>query len=248
MARPIGIAAVDAGSNAIRVVVARADSATEISFLASERWAVRLGHNVFTRRRLAPRMMADAVDTFRHFRTMLRQHDVHLFRAVATSAVREAENRDLLLQRVFRESGVRLEAIDAAEEARLVRLAVHAALGDLKPRLIADLGGGSFEVNLLRERRLEQSLALPLGTVRLMETMDLTGEVSEEKCERLRHYLNSLLRSAWPNPPSLAGQLAVLSGGNAETLARLSPGPALSRDPNDQLAASTRSRMGDPTA
>ena len=55
--------------------------------------------------------------------------------------------------------------------------------------------------------------------------MDLTGEVSEEKCERLRHYLNSLLRSAWPNPPSLAGQLAVLSGGNAETLARLSPGP-----------------------
>lgn len=225
MARPIGIAAVDAGSNAIRIVVARADSATDISFLASERWAVRLGHNVFTRRRLAPRIMAGAVDTFRHFRTMLRQHDVHLFRAVATSAVREAENRDLLLQRVFRESGVRLEAIDAAEEARLVRLAVHAALADLKPRLIADLGGGSFEVSLLRERRLEQSLALPLGTVRLMETMDLTGEVSEEKCERLRHYLTSLLRSAWPNPPSLAGQLTVLSGGNAETLARLSPGP-----------------------
>jgi exopolyphosphatase/guanosine-5'-triphosphate,3'-diphosphate pyrophosphatase len=225
LARPIGIAAVDAGSNAIRVVVARADSTTEITFLASERWAVRLGHNVFTRRRLAPRMMANAVETFRHFRAMLRHYDVHLFRAVATSAVREAENRDILLQRIFRESGVRLEAIDPAEEARLVRLAVHAALGDLKPRLIADLGGGSFEINLLRERRLEQALALPLGTVRLLEAMDLSGVVDEDKCERLRHYLTSLLRSTWPNPPSLAGQLAVFSGGNADTLARLSPGP-----------------------
>ena len=206
-------------------MVARAESATELTALASERWPVRLGHNVFTHRRLTPTMIARATDTFKHFRGLLRQHDIHLYRAVATAAVREAENRDALIARIHRETGMRLEAIDANEEARLTRLAVHTTLGDTKPRLIADLGGGSLEISLLRERRVEQSFALPVGTVRLMESMGLANQVNEEKYGRLQHYLASLLRSAWPDPPSLANELAVLAGGNAETLARLCPGP-----------------------
>jgi exopolyphosphatase/guanosine-5'-triphosphate,3'-diphosphate pyrophosphatase len=225
LARPIGIVAVDAGSNAIRAMVARAESATEVTPIASERWPVRLGHNVFTHRRLTPSTIARATETFRHFRSLLKQHDIHLYRAVATAAVREAENRDSLLKKIHRDTGIRLEAIDAGEEARLTRLAVHTTLGDTKPRLIADLGGGSLEISLLRERRVERALALPVGTVRLMESMGLANVVNEDKFNRLQHYLLSLLRSTWPDPPSLSGEIAVLSGGNAETLARLCPGP-----------------------
>lgn len=225
MARPIGIVAVDAGSNAIRALVGRAHTATEITQLASERWAVRLGHNVFTHGRFTNSNVAHAADAFRHFRALIQKYDIHLYRAVATAATREAENRELLLNRIFRESGIRLEAIDAAEEARLTRLAVHCTLGEGKPRLIADLGGGSLEISLLRERRVEQSFALPVGTVRLMESMDLGGIVDEDQFARLRHYLTSLLSSTWPRPASLAGETAVLCGGNAEALARLSVGP-----------------------
>jgi exopolyphosphatase/guanosine-5'-triphosphate,3'-diphosphate pyrophosphatase len=225
LARPIGIVAVDAGSNAIRALAARAYSATEISPIAGERWAVRLGHNVFTHGRLTESTIAHAVEAFRHFRALIQRHHIHLYRAVATAAAREADNRDLLLNRIFRESGIRLEAIDATEEARLTRLAVHCSLRDSKPRMIADLGGGSLEISLLHERRVEHSLALPVGTVRLMESMNLSGVVNEDRFGRLRHYLASLLRSTWPSPPSLSGELAVLCGGNAEALARLSPGP-----------------------
>ena len=173
MPRPIGIVAVDAGSNAIRAAVARVSSLSEITEVATERWPVRLGHNVFTKRRLDNRTISRAVRTFRHFRSMMRQHDIQIYRAVATSAVREAENGEALVRKIFRETGIRLEAISSAEEARLVRRAVRAVLGPLEPRLVVDLGGGSLEVSLLREWHVEQSFTLPIGTVRLMESMKL---------------------------------------------------------------------------
>lgn len=225
MARPIGIIAVDAGSNAIRAAVARATSATEITETSTERWPVRLGHNVFTRRKLDARTISRAVKTFRHFRAMLRLHNVQLYRAVATSAVREARNRDILVNRIFRQTGIRLEAIDSAEEARLVLQAVRASLGAIEPRLVVDLGGGSMEVTLLRGWRIEKSFALPIGTVRLMESMKLTGVVDEDQFERLHHRILSIIQSAWPDPPNLSRHIAAFCGGNAETLSRVAPGP-----------------------
>jgi exopolyphosphatase/guanosine-5'-triphosphate,3'-diphosphate pyrophosphatase len=225
LARPIGIIAVDAGSNAIRAAVGRATSATDISEISTERWAVRLGHNVFTKRKLDSRTITKAVKTFRHFRTILRRYNVHLYRAVATSAVREAENRDVLLNRILRQTGIRLESIDSAEEARLVLRAVRAALGPLEPRLVVDLGGGSLEVTLLRDWRIEQSFALPIGTVRLLESMKLNGVVDEDQFERLQHRIQSVIRSAWPDPPNLSRYPVVFCGGNAESLARVAPGP-----------------------
>ncbi len=225
MPKPIGIVAVDAGSNAIRAAVARVSSLSEINEIATERWPVRLGHNVFTKRRLDPQTIARAVRTFQHFRALLRRHDVQIYRAVATSAVREAQNGEALLRKIFLQTGIRLEAIDSSEEARLVRRAVRAVLGPLEPRLVVDLGGGSLEISLLREWHVEQSFALPIGTVRLMESMKLTGMVDEDQFERLRHRVLSVIQSAWPNPPNLSRYLAVFCGGNAELLARVAPGP-----------------------
>ncbi|HLX00398.1 MAG TPA: Ppx/GppA phosphatase family protein [Candidatus Acidoferrales bacterium] len=225
MPRAIGIVAVDAGSNAIRAAVARASSATDITEVFTERWPVRLGHNVFTHRKLDARTIVRAVRTFRHFRAMMRQHNIQTYRAVATSAVREAQNRDVLIQRIFRQTGIRLEAIDAGEEARLVLRAVRATLGSIEPRLVVDLGGGSLEVTLLQGWTVGQSVALPIGTVRLLEGMNLDGIVDEDQYYRLRHRVLSVLRSAWPSPPNLSRFTAVFCGGNAEALARLAPGP-----------------------
>jgi exopolyphosphatase/guanosine-5'-triphosphate,3'-diphosphate pyrophosphatase len=227
LARTVAIVAIDAGSNAIRAAVARAASPSEIHEIATERWPVRLGHNVFTKRRLAPQTIARAVQTFRHFRATLRKYDATIYRAVATSAVREAENREVLRDRILRATGIRLEVIDAAEEARLVLQAVHGALGPAVPRLIVDLGGGSLEVTLLRDWKVTQSVALPIGTVRLMESMKLTGVVDEDQFEQIHHRVLSLIRSAWPKPPNLSRYPAVFCGGNAEALARIAPGPRL---------------------
>jgi exopolyphosphatase / guanosine-5'-triphosphate,3'-diphosphate pyrophosphatase len=167
---PLVVGALDAGSNAIRAVVARATSATEVRELASARWTVRLGHNVFTRGRLDARTIQRAVETFRKFRRLLERYDVAEYCAVATSAAREAANRETLISRIRREAGIELDVIGSAEEARFVREAVFGVAGGrFAPRVILDLGGGSLEINFLRGRKLARALALPLGTVRLME-------------------------------------------------------------------------------
>ena len=224
---PLVIAALDAGSNAIRAVVARASSATEIRELASARWAVRLGHNVFTRKRLDPRTMSRAVEAFLHFRSLLDRYKVDEYSAVATSAMREAVNRDALISRIFREAGIELIAIGSAEEARLVREAVFAvSVGRFAPRLILDLGGGSLEMSFLRGRKVDRGFALPLGTVRLMEQFDLAGPFTPEALRAdCRRTSDPCCALNFAGRRRLGRNAGVACGGNAEALARVAPGP-----------------------
>jgi exopolyphosphatase/guanosine-5'-triphosphate,3'-diphosphate pyrophosphatase len=223
---PLVIAALDAGSNAIRAVVARAGSATELRELASARWTVRLGHGVFNRRHLDPRTASRAVDAFVQFRSLLDRYEVAQYRAVATSAVREASNRDAFLARVRRQAGIDLTVVDASEEARLVREAVFAVAGGrFAPRVIVDLGGGSLEISFLRGRKVTRAMAMPLGAVRLMETFDVAGSFTPDSFARLRRRITSVLH-AQGRVAFQPGRAAVVAcGGNAEALSRLAPGP-----------------------
>jgi exopolyphosphatase/guanosine-5'-triphosphate,3'-diphosphate pyrophosphatase len=222
---PFHIAAIDAGSNAIRLVIARAESPVEIYELATERVAVRLGHNAFTRRRLDERTLERAAKAFRQFRDLMDRYRVEACRAVATSASREARNRGALIRRVERESGIRLEVIGAAEEARLVRSAVLARLdGKIAPQFILDLGGGSLEVSAMRGRNVEKCVHLPVGTVRLMETLGIDGEIAPEHVEFIRATVLGRMRTALSRRLRRPGSVAVGCGGNAEALAQLAPG------------------------
>jgi exopolyphosphatase/guanosine-5'-triphosphate,3'-diphosphate pyrophosphatase len=222
---PVHVAAIDAGSNAIRLVVARADSPARVRTLEAERYAVRLGHNVFTQGRFERKTIAQALKAFHHFHAVMSRHQVARYRAVATSATREARNRGALIRRIFRETGIRLEVIDGAEEARLVRSAVRAALGDaIAPRLVVDLGGGSLELNLMRGDVVERSVTLPLGTVRLMETYDASGPIGAEKALALSEKVLAGLRRHLRTAKDLQGSLVVACGGNAEAYAQIAPG------------------------
>lgn len=232
MAAPVQLAAIDAGSNAIRLVIARATSPRHVEILDSERVAVRLGHHAFTRRLFDGDTISRAVRVFRDFRDRMDHHQVSAYRAVATAAAREARNYRKLLERTQRKAGLTLEVISSEEEARLVCSAVQWALGDqAQPRVIFDLGGGSLELNFFQRGVLERRVALPLGTIRLMETYSIEGAIDEDNAGRLRHHVLSMLRSALPRPPKLARAAAVACGGNAEALVRIASGPMAGKIP-----------------
>jgi exopolyphosphatase/guanosine-5'-triphosphate,3'-diphosphate pyrophosphatase len=236
VAAPVQLTAIDAGSNAIRLAVARATSPEQIQILETERAAVRLGHNAFTRRLLDEETISRAARAFRHFRSRMDRHHVTAYRAVATAAAREARNYRRLLERIERKAGIELEVISSEEEARLVCLAVRWALGErIQPRLIFDLGGGSLEINFFERGILQNRVALPLGTIRLMETYSIRGAIDEECARRLRLHVAALLRSALPSPPRFSRAAAVACGGNAEALVRLAPGPLVGRTPTINL-------------
>lgn len=222
------LGAIDAGSNAIRVVVAEL-GATELIRIEAERVPVRLGHGAFTVGELTDNTIDQAVGAFVHFREMFDRHGVTIYRAVATSAVRNAMNREVLLHRLYAEAGIELEIIEGEEEARLVRKAVLHAFGALQtvkgapppppPRCILDLGGGSLEVNL-REGAAWRGFSLPIGTVRLMESFGLTGALGDAEAGMVRRYAATLMSTVLPGRPFELG-VAAASGGNADALARL---------------------------
>ena len=220
------LGAIDAGSNAIRVVVAelvpggRPGGGLELMRIEAERVPVRLGHQAFTRGELDPKVIDQAVAAFVHFRERFDQHGVSIYRAVATSAVRGASNRDVLLHRLYHEAGIELEVIEGEEEARLVRKAVVNALkaGAQAPRAILDLGGGSLEVNL-RYGASWRGSSLPVGTVRLLETFGLDGAIGDAEAGMVRRYTATLMQTIARG--ATGNGLAAATGGNAEALAKI---------------------------
>jgi len=246
------LGAVDAGSNAIRVVVAevRVDAvgsaptpaADKVRKLAQERLEVRLGTGAFTRRRIDRDTMDQAVGAFKRIRELFKLHNVTHYRAVATSAVRDAANAEALRQRIFRESGIDLAVISGDEEARLVRKAVARALGADCPPCIVDLGGGSLEVNFRKTNTTPwQSLSLPIGTVRLMESFGINDSISDAESAMIRRYTVTSLKSALGDTMPTLGK-AAMCGGNAEALAKLFGTLAL-----QPAGASTATPPGMPT-
>jgi exopolyphosphatase / guanosine-5'-triphosphate,3'-diphosphate pyrophosphatase len=226
LAKPLHLAAIDAGSNAFRLIIARVRSSNEWDIVESTRAPVRLGHSAFTTGKFDRKTLRDATAAFRHFRRMMDRHGVVAYRAVATSAAREARNRHVLVERLRHQANINLEVISGEEEARLVRVATLRAMRNLdSPRFILDLGGGSLEISELRRGVLQRSIGLPLGTVRLMEAFRVQDAIHEHTADDLRLHVLSVLQSALPNRPQPTTALAVACGGNAETLAALAPGP-----------------------
>src|SRR5579871_993291 len=178
MPEPVHIAAIDAGSNAVRLSIARAYSALDIEPLLTERLPLRLGEGVFVRHRFTEDTLKKGTKAFRLMRDLMEEHGVTKYRAVATSATREAQNRKNFVRKIKQVSGIRLEVINAKEESRLGREAVIAALGpEHPPRCIVDLGGGSLEVSILHDHSVLEAAQLPVGTVRLLSTLNIPGVV-----------------------------------------------------------------------
>jgi exopolyphosphatase/guanosine-5'-triphosphate,3'-diphosphate pyrophosphatase len=240
-------AAIDVGSNALRLVLVEAKAAGEVEVVASHRAPVRLGQNVFVSAdtgggRIPPSTLTAACEALRKFREILDEEKVDLYRAVATSAVREAENGSLLVERARREAGIELDVIEGAEEARLVRLALvgRLSLGD-KRALLVDLGGGSTELSLLERGKLRAARSLPIGTVRLLEAfLKGGGAVEPVGAELAREYVERQLREVLSDIKPGSFDVVVGTGGNFETLAQLCPAPLLASP--TEVAASTKGK------
>ena len=214
------VAAIDAGSNAIRFVVADFDGPVSHEVIHKRREPIRLGHRVFTHGRLDDGAMDEAVRAFLDFRGEMDALGVEGMRAVATSATREAGNRDQFLERVRSETGIDLEPISGAEEARLVHLAVRSRVDLSRGRwILVDLGGGSVEVSLVTEAGILWSESYRIGTVRLLETL-----AEARGCQdSLRAWVGRQLSALTiPPPDSYPGPTAfAATGGNIEAIARL---------------------------
>lgn len=217
---PLRLACVDTGSNAIRFLACEFRDTTRYRVLHSERVPVRLGHQVFLNGRLAAETMDAAVQAFRSFRERMDELGIQHHRAVATSAVREARNGIMLVERIARETGIRLELITGSEEARLVHLAVGSRIPLSGGQwILADLGGGSVEVSLVDDSGMLWMESHTMGSVRLLEELSQADQNPGQFSRLLEEYVGILRIPAPARYWEPSGFIA--TGGNIESLAGL---------------------------
>src|SRR5688572_30816369 len=168
-------AAIDLGTNNCRLLIARPADENFVVIDAFSR-VVRLGEGLAQSGRLSDEAMDRAVGALRICAEKLKRRNVRLARSVATEACRRASNGMAFIERVRRETGIRLEVISAQEEARLAVLGCHILLEDgIGPAVIFDIGGGSTELVLIEPGapvpRILDWQSVPWGVVSLTETV-----------------------------------------------------------------------------
>ena len=216
------LAAIDVGSNAMRLAIASANGKGSIHLIATAREPVRLGADVFANREISNQRLIEAMDAFLKFRKLINDHEAKLVRAVGTSALREASNRDYFINQIAKTSEITIEPISGEEEARLIHLAVTANVR-LKRRvaLLVDIGGGSVEISLANAREILVTESFATGAVRLLQMLEQKKH-GDRIFRKLVHAFINVSDSRFEKE---LGEhkidLCVATGGNVETLGDL---------------------------
>jgi len=182
-------AAVDIGSNSVRLKIARLQ-AGRLRALHEDREVTRLGAGVFGSGFLTPDSMAETVKVLRRFHRATQQIVTDKVRVVATSALRDARNSQAFLEWVRSATGWWVEIISGVEEARLIHLGLVAGSRvDSSPTLMMDLGGGSCELTISHKGHIRDAVSLPLGAVRLTNEFLRHDPVRKGELKRLRGFV-----------------------------------------------------------
>ncbi|HEX4770968.1 MAG TPA: Ppx/GppA phosphatase family protein [Bryobacteraceae bacterium] len=186
-------AAVDIGSNSVRMMAAEVTGAQTL-ILAQERQVTRLGESVFRDGSISSEALDFLCGTLAHMADVYKRLSVIAVRAVATSAVRDASNQEEFLQRTGAALGTSVEIISGAEEARLIHLGVESRWPRSKERtLIIDVGGGSGELIVSQDGQLADAVSKPLGAVRLTELFMRSDPPRPVELQRLQAYIDEKL-------------------------------------------------------
>ncbi len=212
------LAAVDIGTNSVHMVVARVADDGRMEILEREKEMVRLGRSGGDMKELAPDAIDRGVAALKRFRGVAEAHGASLA-AVATSAVREADNRRDFLDRAYDEAGVSVEVISGFEEARLIHLGVLQSLPIYDDRvLLCDIGGGSTEVLLGHRGDVLASRSFRLGAIRLTERFLTRSPVKSKHVERCRQHVETMFANFGHEVIAAGFDTVVGASGTIETV------------------------------
>jgi exopolyphosphatase/guanosine-5'-triphosphate,3'-diphosphate pyrophosphatase len=213
------LCAIDVGSNAMRLAIGFMDHNRKLHVVEDMREPVRLGMDVFTKGSISKETTRRSIEAFTRFKEVIEQHHVLKTRAVATSALRESQNRDAFIKKIFQATGIELKTITAEEEALLVYLAVSKKIPlEAKTAMLVDIGGGSVEITLARNGRILATESFQMGAVRLLQVLE-RQKYGEEKFNLMVQEYVEAARKRFNQ--KLAGEkvdLCIGTGGNLDAL------------------------------
>jgi exopolyphosphatase/guanosine-5'-triphosphate,3'-diphosphate pyrophosphatase len=215
---------VDIGAAAIRLVVAERVSGEPLRIVEDVERGVLLGKDTFTHGRLGVATVEATLKALEGFRRIMDTYGVSRYRAVATSAVREAQNRDTFLDRVRLRTGLDVEVIDGSEENRLTYLAVREALAGAGPlregaALLIEVGGGSADISFLRDGEPTHSGTYALGAIRMRQNLANWAGTREQQARLLRRHIHNVVEDIRSEMPLAEATHLIALGGDAHLAA-----------------------------
>lgn len=217
------VGAIDIGSNAMRAAVGVIKKGIRLDVLESKRFAVSLGRSVFadSSRAISDDVLTKAHEIFEEFAKLFCRHQVTKFRAVGTSALRDASNQEAFVK-IAQEHGIALEVITGEEEGRIIRRAVQheTDLSNLHSALI-DIGGGSVEFTILDKGEAIFCVSERLGTIRLLKSLS-QGRISTDRfSDRVARAVEKLAEEVKSAIGGRKLDILLGTGGNVEALGEL---------------------------
>jgi exopolyphosphatase / guanosine-5'-triphosphate,3'-diphosphate pyrophosphatase len=187
------LATIDIGTNSFHLVIARVDKKGIVKILTRDKEIVRLGKSSTDMKYISDEAMQRGVSTLKRFKLVCDSFKAEI-RAVATSATREAINKDEFIDRVFEVTGIKIEVVSGFEEARLIYLGVLQALSVFKNKiLLIDIGGGSTEFLIGEKGNVIYANSIKIGAVRLTEKYFSDGKFKKENIEAARIHVKSII-------------------------------------------------------
>ncbi len=237
-------AAVDIGSNSLRLLVAEAslhEPLPRLTRIAEDREVTRLGQSVFSSGKVDQKSIDNVCRVLTRMRGLYQQYEIAGVRVVATSAIRDTSNQAEFLTQASAAVGAPVEIISGQEEARLIHLGVQAVWPHPDQRvLIVDVGGGSAELIASDRGRIETAFSRPLGAVRLQSVFLQDDPPQQEQLLRLRSFIQEKLAVTLPKLSDQPyDRLISTSASAAAIVSAVSKVPRTRRDTIDRRRAST---------
>ncbi|WP_452221946.1 Ppx/GppA phosphatase family protein [Lacinutrix salivirga] len=182
-------AAIDIGSNAVRLLIANIieEKGKPIRFKKSSlvRVPIRLGADVFLKGKISKENTKRMLDTMQAFKLLMQSHKVQKYKACATSAMREATNGADVAKQILDHTNIQIDIIEGEEEAAIIAATdLHSFIDDNKTYLYVDVGGGSTEFTVIERGKSIASRSFKIGTVRLLNDI-----VKKETWEELEYWI-----------------------------------------------------------
>jgi exopolyphosphatase/guanosine-5'-triphosphate,3'-diphosphate pyrophosphatase len=233
-------AAIDIGSNSIRMEAAEVIPGQPARILASDREVTRLGESVFRTGSVSEEALRNTCVVLARMAGLYRKLDVVGVRAVATSAIRDSSNQREFLARATEAAGAPVEIISGREESRLIHLGVAGIWPQPGKRiLIVDIGGGSAEIVAAENGRLLESFSKPLGAVRLRENFLKNDPPTPRELHQMHEYIRAKLDAAVRRLGPTGWDRAIATSASASAVASVvARAPRSKRDGVDRLRVS----------
>ena len=215
------IASIDIGTNTVRLVIFQTELG-ELIQLYQAMAITRLGEGVDTKKRLLGARMDETISKLVEFRKKCREFEPLIIRAVATSAVRESSNQQEFVSRAKREADIKIEVIPWEQEAGLMIKGVLWKLPNTEKDILAfDIGGGSTEFILARDRKIVSAFGTLLGSIRLTEKFISRHPIDISEYKLLEVFLRRELREVKNKLSDFPPELLLGTAGTVTTLAAI---------------------------